>query len=185
MSKKKITRLIYALLILLITGYIVPMLLHQQKAPTKEQNPVVTVSPLPAPQIAKVTRVIDGDTVEIETGQKVRYIGMDTPEMPSKNKKADCFALEATEKNKEIVLGKTVRLQTDVSDTDKYGRLLRYVFLNEPTASGSGLFVNKFLLEEGYATVLTIPPDVAFSDSFRTAQKEAMKQNKGLWGECK
>src|SRR3990167_3408922 len=76
-----------------------------------------------------VTRVIDGDTIEIEGGQKVRYIGIDTPETVDPRKPVQCFGVEASNKNKELVSGKRDRLEKDVSETDKYGRLLRYIYI--------------------------------------------------------
>ena len=72
---------------------------------------------------------MDGDTIIIEEGQKVCYIGIDTPESVHPSKPVECFGKEASNKNKELVEGKRVRLETDVSDTDRYGRLLRYVWV--------------------------------------------------------
>jgi micrococcal nuclease len=142
---------------------------------------------LPDNKVVKVIKIIDGDTIEIETGQKVRYIGMDTPELHHPTKGVQCYGKEASIKNSELVEGKLVRLQKDVSETDRYGRLLRYVFLYDKNAteSGSGLFVNKYLVEEGFAVAATFPPDVAFADTFRESQQEAMKNNKGLWKDCR
>lgn len=79
----------------------------------------------------KVVRVIDGDTIEIEGGDRVRYIGIDTPETVDPRKPVQCYGQEASNKNKELVEGKTVELEKDVSETDKYGRLLRYVWLGD------------------------------------------------------
>lgn len=124
-----------------------------------------------------VARVIDGDTIEIEGGQKVRYIGIDTPETVDPRKPVQCFAIEATKKNKELVEGKRVRLEKDISETDKYGRLLRYVYVD-------GIFVNDYLVRQGYAYASTFPPDVKYSEQFLAAQKEARENNRGLWKEC-
>lgn len=123
---------------------------------------------------AKVIKVIDGDTVVLDTGQVVRYIGVDTPES---SQGRECFAKEATEKNKELVLGKKVRLEKDVSETDRYKRLLRYVYLDN-------IFINEILVYDGYATASTYPPDVKYADLFRQAEKYARENKKGLWGEC-
>ncbi len=120
-----------------------------------------------------VTKVIDGDTIEIEGDQKVRYIGIDTPEL----KGSECFAKEARDKNKELVEGKRVRLQKDVSETDRYGRLLRFVYTE------NGEFVNNKLVLEGYATAATFPPDVSKQEEFKASQQEASSQSRGLWGE--
>lgn len=124
-----------------------------------------------------VTRVVDGDTIEIEGGQKVRYIGIDTPETVDPRKPVQCFGVEASNKNKELVEGKRVRLEKDISETDTYGRLLRYVYVD-------GIFVNDYLIRQGYAYSSTYPPDVKYSEQFIQAQKEARENNRGLWSGC-
>src|SRR3989344_1394607 len=124
-----------------------------------------------------VVRVIDGDTIEIEGGQKVRYIGIDTPETVDPRKPVQCFGVEATNKNKELVSGKRVRLEKDVSEIDKYGRLLRYIYVGDT-------FVNLELVKQGFAYSSTYPPDVKYQSQFTEAQRQAKEQNKGLWGSC-
>ncbi len=135
----------------------------------------------PAGDFVKVTKVIDGDTIVLENGQTVRYIGIDAPET-----KGDCFAAESTNKNKELVLGKDVRLEKDVSETDRYKRLLRYVYVEGPsTDSGqTSLFVNDYLVRSGYAKVMTYPPDVKYNDKFLESEKYARENNLGLWSKC-
>lgn len=122
-----------------------------------------------------VTRVIDGDTIELEGGLKLRYIGIDTPETVHPSKPVEYFGQEASNKNKELVLNKVVRLEKDVSNTDRYGRLLRYVYTED------GLFVNDYLVREGYAKVYTYPPDVKYAEQFVEAQEEARQHKRGLW----
>lgn len=124
-----------------------------------------------------VTRVIDGDTIEIQGGEKVRYIGIDAPESVSPREPAECFAKNALAKNKSLVEGKKVLLVKDTSERDRYGRLLRYVYVGNS-------FVNKILIEEGYASAVTFPPDVSYSKTFKALENEAKTQNKGLWKEC-
>jgi|GEM_PF-4599768 len=123
----------------------------------------------------KVTRVVDGDTIELENGQKVRYIGINTPESVSTRQSLQCFGIEASNKNKELVQGKMVRLEKDVSETDRYGRLLRYVYLKD------GTFVNEYLVKEGYASAYRYPPDVKYADLFRNREAEAREAVRGLW----
>jgi len=122
----------------------------------------------------KCIRVVDGDTIEIEdengTKHKVRYIGINTPETD------EYYGDIATEKNKELVEGKIVKLEKDVSETDMYGRLLRYVYVGD-------LFINSYLVENGYAQVATYPPDVKYTDSFLELEKEARENRRGFWGE--
>ena len=126
----------------------------------------------------EVKRVIDGDTIELSDGSRVRYIGIDTPEITyEKGKKDECFALQALEKNRSLVEGKDIELSKDISETDKYGRLLRYVFVE-------GQLVQEELLEEGYADILTIPPDVRNAKSFRELRDFAREEKRGLWGVC-
>lgn len=132
---------------------------------------------IPKGEFARVTRVIDGDTIEIEGGQTVRYIGIDTPETVHPQKTVECFGREASNKNRELVEGKVVQLEKDVSETDKYGRLLRYVYVD-------GVFVDELLVKEGFAHASSYPPDVKYQDLLNIAQREAQSQNKGLWAGC-
>lgn len=128
-------------------------------------------------ELLTVTRVVDGDTIVLSTGQTVRYIGIDTPETVDPRREVGCFGKEASDKNKTLVLGKEVRLEKDISDTDRYGRLLRYVFVN-------GQMVNELLVREGYAHASSYPPDVTYQELFIEAEKEARDQGKGLWSKC-
>ncbi len=141
-------------------------------------NPEPLSLPQTKLQTAKVTRVIDGDTVELETGQHVRYIGMDTPETVDPRKTVECFGLEASKKNKELVQGKTVLLEKDVTDKDQYGRLLRYVWVGNT-------LVNLELVKEGFAHSYTYPPDVKYQTEILAAEKEARETNQGLWQACR
>jgi micrococcal nuclease len=123
-----------------------------------------------------VTRVIDGDTIEIEGGDKVRYIGIDTPETKHPSKPVGCYGKEAEVKNRELVEGQKVRLEKDVSETDKYGRLLRYVYLDE-------VMINEFLVKEGYAQASSYPPDIKHQDQFNDVERQAREEERGLWSE--
>ena len=136
-----------------------------------------TLSPTSGRVQALVTRVIDGDTIEIEGGLKVRYIGIDTPETVHPSKPVECYGQEASARNKQLVEGKMVELEKDVSETDRYGRLLRYVYVD-------GQMVNELLVRGGYAQVSTYPPDVKYVDLLLAAQQEAQGANRGLWGAC-
>jgi len=125
---------------------------------------------------ASVSKVVDGDTIQLSDGRKVRYIGIDTPETVHPTKAIGCYGQEASAKNKELVLNKIVALEKDVSETDRYGRLLRYVYLD-------GIMVNDLLVKAGYARVSTYPPDVKYQAIFSASEKIAQEQNLGLWGE--
>ncbi len=119
----------------------------------------------------RVTRVIDGDTIVISTGERVRYIGMDTPEM---SPTPEPFAAAATEANRQLVEGKAVRLEKDVSETDRYGRLLRYVWVD-------GTMVNQELVRRGLARAKAYPPDTRYQLILEAAQAEARLAGRGLW----
>lgn len=127
--------------------------------------------------IAKVIRVVDGDTIDIEYNGKqysVRYIGIDTPETGLGSKPREYFSQEATQRNAELVKDQSVTLIKDISNTDQYGRLLRYVLVDD-------VFVNHALINEGFAHAVTFPPDIACADLFYAAQEAARLNNKGLW----
>lgn len=119
----------------------------------------------------RVVRVIDGDTIEIAGGVHVRYIGIDTPETYPV---MEPFGLEAKAKNIELVEGKLVTLERDVSDTDKYGRLLRYVYVD-------GLFVNGELVRLGYAEAVAYPPDTRYQWQLELLEAEAKVAKRGMW----
>jgi micrococcal nuclease len=127
---------------------------------------------------AEVTRVIDGDTIEVDIdGQEfdVRYIGIDTPESVDPRRPVECFGEEAAEYNRDLVDGKIVGLEKDVSETDDFGRLLRYVWLD-------GFLVNARLVTDGHALAVTYPPDVRYAELFAQLQAEAREAGRGLWG---
>ncbi len=133
-------------------------------------------------EFATVKRVIDGDTVELTNGEKVRYIGIDTPETLDPRKPIQCLGKEAAAKNRELVEGKRVRLEKDVTERDKYQRLLRYVYVSGE--SGNEIFVNLELVKQGFAHSYTYPPDVKYQDLFIAAEKEAREAGRGLWVGC-
>jgi len=120
----------------------------------------------------KVVDVIDGDTIVVEGGLLVRYIGIDAPE------KNEGLYLQAQKANEELVRGKRVRLEKDVSDKDNYGRLLRYVYVD-----GDGVFVNAELVRSGLADAKAYPPDVKYQAYLDALEKEARQTKKGLWAQ--
>lgn len=124
-------------------------------------------------EFATVSTVKDGDTVKLTNGKTVRYIGINSPEIKSN----ECFSAEAKSINSKLVKGKRIKLVSDKSDTDKYGRLLRYVWIGDS-------FVNDYLIKNGYATTLSISPDLKHSKTFKQSQEEARNNKRGLWGKC-
>lgn len=138
----------------------------------------------------KVVRVVDGDTADVEiTGRApgpgagdatightypVRFLGIDTPESVKPNTPVQCFGKAASEATKALLEGQTVRLVKDVEETDQYGRLLRYVYLGAEMA-------NARLVVNGYARVLTYPPNVRHADLFVALARQAREHDLGLW----
>lgn len=156
-------------------------------APTATPSPALTPSPTPTPSLTPtpapetqitVTRVIDGDTIEVDiagTIYKVRYIGIDAPELNDKRAEFCALAQEATRYNRELVEGKTIRLEKDVSETDKYGRLLRYVYVN-------ATFVNAELVAQGLAWAKAYESDTKYQDYLEGLETEARQAGRGIWG---
>ncbi|HEY0137006.1 MAG TPA: thermonuclease family protein [Nannocystis sp.] len=128
------------------------------------------------PSKATVASVIDGDTIVLDTGEKVRYLMIDTPEITSG--KHDCYGEEARDYNEELVLGQEVSLTYDVECSDRYGRLLAYV--EAPDGE-----MNTLLLERGFACLLVLPPNGAERESeFATLALEARQSGEGMWTAC-
>jgi len=139
--------------------------------------PKPSPSPESQPSTYLVSRVVDGDTIKLATGETIRYIGIDTPETVHPKKGTECYGKEASEYNKQLVENKQVTLEKDVSETDQFNRLLRYVFVN-------GEMINEKLIRDGYALIATYPPDVKYQALFLSAQQEARENNRGLWANC-
>lgn len=127
------------------------------------------------PSTAIVARVIDGDTIELDSGERVRYLMIDTPESTTET---ECYGPEAKQLNETLVGGEEITLRYDVECKDDYDRLLAYVEV-------SGQEINKVMLERGYACVLHIPPNGdAIADEYETLELEARMLDKGLWANC-
>lgn len=144
-------------------------------APTTTANPTDTN--------AVVVRVIDGDTVDLRFGnrrERVRLIGIDTPETKKPNTPIQCFGPEASDFTKHLLeVGTAVLVRRDVEARDDYGRLLGYIY-----RSSDGMFVNLELARLGYARPLTIDPNNAFASDFVQAARQAEATNLGLWAAC-
>lgn len=138
--------------------------------------------PLQHREVAKVVRVIDGDTITIDyhgTPTQVRFIGMNTPEIADSPKGAEYYGDEAAERTKQLVEGKSVTIDTDglQGDRDRYGRLLRYVYVGNQQ-------VNLTLIQEGYAYDWTDRYPSVYQKQFHKAETDAQKQKRGLWAKC-
>ena len=126
----------------------------------------------------KVARVIDGDTIELINGDRLRYIGIDTPEEVDPRKPVQCFAKEAANENKALVENKSIIFYKDISERDKYGRWLGFVYLND------GTFVNRKLIQEGLAFAYPYKPDTSHADEFQKVEAQARQAQLGLWKAC-
>ncbi len=142
-------------------------------------------------EAAKVTKVIDGDTIEIARGkgiEKVRFILVDSPETKHPKKQVEYYGKEASEFTTKWLEGRTIYLEKDVRETDKYGRLLRYIWLVKPATDiptneeiGSYMF-NSYLVRGGYAVVAQFPPDIKYVEILKTFESYARENNLGLYG---
>ncbi|MDD5646981.1 MAG: thermonuclease family protein [Candidatus Bipolaricaulis sp.] len=148
----------------------------------KNENPASTQAPHESNQVIlySIVSVVDGDTLKLNidgTTQTVRLIGMDTPETVDPRKPVQCFGQEASNKAKELLTGRSVRIEKDASqgDLDKYGRLLVYVFRDD------GLFYNKHMIEQGFAHEYTYNTPYKYQAEFKAAEKSAQENQKGLW----
>lgn len=147
-------------------------------------SPVTTKSPTPSPATNsyKVVKVVDGDTLDLNingTTERIRLIGVNTPESVEPRQPVECFGIEASNRAKEILTGKTVILEKDPSqgDRDKYGRLLGYIFLQDGTNFG------KKMISDGYAYEYTYDGKYKYQSEFKAAQADAQVNKRGLWAD--
>lgn len=125
-----------------------------------------------------VIKVVDGDTIDIENKNRIRLLGVDTPERGS------CYYKEAKIFLKDLVENEDIRIEKDISGTDRYDRLLRYVYIPAGDPQDDDVFVNELLLRQGFARTFAQAPDNRYRDLFASAQQEAKKENRGLWDAC-
>ena len=129
---------------------------------------------------ARVLRVVDGDTIIVRLGgrrERVRYIGIDTPESVAPDRPVECYGHAAAAENRRLVGGRTVTLSTDVERRDRYGRLLAYVRVD-------GRLVNAELVRRGFATTLEIAPNLRQAGRLRALERQARRARRGLWAAC-
>lgn len=153
-------------------------LLKEQAKKQSSPQPRKEAEKAEADKYYEVVRIVDGDTIIVKMGSKnerVRLIGVNTPESVKPNTAVEKYGKEASKFTKKLLEKQKVRLEFDVQQRDKYSRLLAYVYLT------NGKMVNKILLQEGYAQVMTVPPNVKYQKEFVKLQKNARKEKKGLW----
>lgn len=176
-TKKRLIRLIVPLCFILLTA-----LLQQQGLLTKPVENTQNVIQESTPGLYRVVRFDDGDTIVVDMEgkqEKIRFIGVDTPETQDPRKPIQCFGKAASAYTKKIIGTQNVRLEADPTNTnrDRYQRLLRYVYLAD------GTLVNKKIIEDGYGFALTAFPFTKLEE-FRAAQVSARENNRGLWATC-
>lgn len=150
---------------------------------TADSSPVTKPSTVDQPADPEglsttVTRIVDGDTIDVAwRDERVRLIGIDTPEVYGGS---ECYGAEASRHAGELIpVGTEVRLELDVQERDRYGRLLAYVW-----RADDGLFVNEAMVSDGFAMVYTVPPSMKYVEVFVAAQQEAREADRGLWAAC-
>jgi len=154
-----------------------------QSTPT----PQIEAIPIDA-QRASVVSVADGDTIRVATTsgeESLRFILIDTPETRDPRRPVECFGREASDRTKALLpAGQAVYLERDVSDRDRYSRILRYVWVPSDDDGRAGYLLNERLVREGYAVLYTYPPDVKYVERIRTAEQAARDEQAGLWRDC-
>lgn len=196
--KSKNFRLIVGAILFLVLTSVFPEFKNELENITPEVTPIPTITVIPtiiptaiptkiieaskSLDLVKVTKIVDGDTIKVDIGgtiETVRMIGVDTPEIKDPRKTVQCFGKEASARTKELLENQMVKLEADSTqnDRDKYSRLLRYIYLE------NGTFINKKLIEEGYAFEYTYQIPYLYQAEFKAAQKLAETNNLGLWNE--
>lgn len=178
MKKIKLSNLGWIIAGILFLALAFILIFNNKKPEIKLENaiPSITTAPIIKSDLILVTKIIDGDTLMVKINDKetaVRLIGIDTPES------GQCFGKEATNRAKELMENKKVKLEADETqdDKDKYGRLLRYIYLED------GTFINKKLIEDGVAKEYTYKIAYKFQTEFKSDQKAAEEKKVGLWAD--
>lgn len=133
-----------------------------------------------------VTRVSDGDTITVNESQEIRMLGIDTPELahPELHIREECYGKAAKARMEQLVLNKYVFLLKDNKDTDKYKRSLRFVFLADEKSGTKKLFINGYMIGEGFARAYIFEKDEKYKDLIIALQQKAIDEKRGLWGKC-
>lgn len=174
MSLPKLTRRRRKLLVTACVVVVGLLITYLNQRTDLQTNPTIN-------NVYRVTAVMDGDTIEVSmngVSEKVRFIGVDTPETQDPRKAVQCFGKAASEFTKQKLIGKTVRLELDPlsSNRDRYERLLRYVYVDQ-------LLLNADIIEQGYGFAYTSFPFTK-SEQFKQLERQAREQNRGLWNQC-
>ena len=150
------------------------------RIPSTKKKPTINRSP-EGIETAKIQRVVDGDTVELDDGRKVRLLNVDTPETVKPNTPVRCYGKEASDFSKKYLTDKVVRLVADKESNDKYGRALRMIYLDGKDTSKPEDSFNAELIRSGYAKVSVYNPNKTFEKPLRLIEQEAKDKNLGVW----
>jgi micrococcal nuclease len=164
-------------------GFLITNLSSLEDVPAPSPSPTPTLRGVVQGEQGIVQRIVDGDTVRVLVGDEsvsVRLIGINTPESVDPRREVECFGKESAAAMTSLVAGKIVHLKTDDSqlDRDRYGRWLRYIYLED------GTFVNQKLVEDGYAAEYTYDRPYIFQQEFKQAEAKARTERRGLWQAC-
>lgn len=183
MSRSLLTRLLIIPISMLVGFYFANAFPDQGDTPDKVTSSNDANASDPDAGLGEVIRVVDGDTIVVRINgqeEKIRLIGINTPESVDPRKPVECFGKEASKHAAELLPeGTAVRLVRDVEARDRYKRLLAYIYRKD-----DGLFVNLALINDGFAEPATYPPNVAHVEEFSAAAQVAREQNRGLWAAC-
>lgn len=168
-------RILFVVALFLIATPFVAPYLRDKISLVKEKGQELTTD---TDGFNRVSKIIDGDTIELLGGIRIRYIGINAPEIANDPSLEECYGNEAKIKNAELLKDKKVKLVADKENEDQYGRLLRYVYLED------GTFVNLELVKNGFARTLPIAPNTEFKNEFVSAENSAKKNGLGLWKSC-
>ena len=173
MRKKTLFWIVGVIILLTILGSFLPEENNKESISTGSviENTSEEISEESEDNLFNVTYIVDGDTIEIETGERVRLICIDTPEKGEENYK------EAREYLEDLILNKKVKLEKDISEADKYNRLLRYIYLED------GTFVNELVVREGYAKAYLYSPDTTLCSIIQDGENYAKIHKLGIWGD--
>lgn len=171
-------RFLIALGIIICILFILYRILAQYQ-PRTSHSPINTITNSPTISVIEstVSFVYDGDTIQISDGTKVRLIGIDAPEVAHDNSNQQCFATESAKLLKELILDQKISIEQDKQKQDVYGRMLGYIWTDN-------VFINDFMIRQGYAKSMPIKPNTKYAVLFYDAQKDAQENKRGLWKEC-
>lgn len=175
----KVLVVVLIVLVFILISLFLSIRISQNKLALHLKGAASTPTPTIFREKAYVNYVFDGDTIELSGKITLRLVGIDAPETANKytHFKEECFASDSAKIAKELLMGQNIEIEKDLEDKDNYGRLLRYVFLDD-------VFINEFLLRNGYAKLEEKTINTRYKNILTEAENEAKRDGRGLWGKC-